>query len=539
MRLLHRLSLRTGLVVCSTLAALLAVEGGFRYYEPIPEPVGASFTFPNPGDPDSFLVVVLGGSTAAGEPYDRQPPLSAGDLFVHYLRQQLPQQNFRILKTFLYGGDLRRVLIQSLAGLPEQPDLLIVIAGHNEFLGRYGPNVTCKNTDSRIAPPTWRRSATLRFLQERLRQKRLADPPRRTGRELFDRPIVCSYQWHETLVQYDRTIGDIARLSERLEIPTLFAFPAGNSRDFEPNRSVYRGDPQHREIFEQLYRWGRHHLGRSDFDAALACFAAAETIDSSFADLLFRTGQALSAKDREPQASDYFRRASDNDGYPFRALSEQSTSMRRRAEQHGHMFVDFRRVLREGAGTGALDHRTLADMHHPNLTGYFLMARAIYAKVAQAKLIPGIHPRDLDALPSDMQVLETLGFGEQELFHAILSRVHWLDRIRYYGHASVERMAMLLMYHKILNELRTTLRAAEGTLPDTPTHEAAQLRALLEQWSWPRTSPEERALLLERGCRTSSRPAQERPDTPIWTPLDEESVMSSLNPWHGDVSPQL
>src|SRR5262249_20958229 len=90
-------------------------------------------SFPS-DEPGSFRIVVLGGSSALGEPY--RPWVSPGQIIAWRLAKALPAQRFEC-EILAWLGDSLEMQHRKLAALKRQPQMVIIYSGHNEFAARY------------------------------------------------------------------------------------------------------------------------------------------------------------------------------------------------------------------------------------------------------------------------------------------------------------------------------------------------------------------------------------------------------------------
>ena len=84
--------------------------------------------------PDEYRIVVLGGSSASGEPY--WPWLSVGQIVAWQLSEAVADRRFDC-EILAYPGDSLEMQHHKLADLKQRPDAVIIYAGHNEFVARF------------------------------------------------------------------------------------------------------------------------------------------------------------------------------------------------------------------------------------------------------------------------------------------------------------------------------------------------------------------------------------------------------------------
>ena len=83
---------------------------------------------------EEYRIVVLGGSSASGEPF--WPWLSVGQIVAWRLSEAVADRRFAC-EILAYPGDSLEMQHHKLAALKRRPDAVIIYAGHNEFVARF------------------------------------------------------------------------------------------------------------------------------------------------------------------------------------------------------------------------------------------------------------------------------------------------------------------------------------------------------------------------------------------------------------------
>src|SRR5262249_53892462 len=87
-----------------------------------------------PSPPGEYRILVLGGSSALGEPY--RPWLSVGQIVAWQLQQAVPDRRIEC-EILAWLGESLEQQHRRLAGIRRRPDAVIVYSGHNEFVARF------------------------------------------------------------------------------------------------------------------------------------------------------------------------------------------------------------------------------------------------------------------------------------------------------------------------------------------------------------------------------------------------------------------
>ncbi len=131
----------TGLVVISVALTLAAVEIFFRYREPALESSRESFSGiePAPASSSEFSVLGIGESSMVGEPY----PVSFADLIALELRHDHPGLRTETRLVARQGATLKSLSQSALQAIKYHPSAVVLLAGHNDFLGAIGHHEGC------------------------------------------------------------------------------------------------------------------------------------------------------------------------------------------------------------------------------------------------------------------------------------------------------------------------------------------------------------------------------------------------------------
>jgi lysophospholipase L1-like esterase len=367
--------LRDTLLVAAASATLIgALEGGARLLG-IGAPERPDLP---PKAPGVFRIVALGGSTVLGVPDG-----SVG--FVTQLAEGLPAlargRDVEVLNLGRSGAPSSEVRELFEATRGSDPDLAIVLMGHNEF----------------IAP---RASRGLRGALQRIRDAshllRGLTPPDTSVTVHYGAPL------HEVDEALRRDVS--ATFRENLEamvgsarargVPLFLCTAPANLAEWPPaRRHVIREPPRpdlerERDALDVLAADGNH--------AALVERATRWIGDhGEDAWIRFRLAVALRALGRHAEAGASFELALENDPVPRRALGLFNQAMRAFAGTSGVRVVDLAERFASHAAQGLVGFELVCDNCHPTPLGNALIA----VEVAQAMAEEGLLlPADL-ALP--------------------------------------------------------------------------------------------------------------------------------------------
>jgi tetratricopeptide (TPR) repeat protein len=477
---------RLAAVAISTALAFLAVEGGLRLIDArLP---GFGFLSPFGAEPPSRLegpfVLGVGESSMVGEPYD--PKISLPGLVARELSRAfgIPVE----ARLAAHKGAVLPDLLPELSErLKERPALVVVMAGNNDFLGRFASDRIATSGAMRLYPLV-RSSFLARLALDRYLRREVLTPPDPRNRAFFDQPVVTDAQRADILETFSAAASEIARRCRKAGVPAVFVAPAGDEVEIGPSRSFFRGKDGDRDRFLSLFAEGRAALEAERPCAAEASLRQAAALDPTFAAVSFRLAQALVAQGRPAEAIPFFRSARDHDGFPFRAVGAQREALRQAATRYGLAFVDAEEAMRRLSPSGLLDASLFHDAHHPSLAGYLAIARAVAEEASRADLL-GRGARSLPPPEEAADVARAFSFGAEEGVELMRSRAGWLEA---YGQATFDPADRLEFALEVLRGMRRSdprRWAAAPALTAAERRVAAALEAARGRWRRPGGAP--------------------------------------------------
>ncbi len=346
--------------------------------------------FPDQKSPRAFRIFVQGGSTAAGFPF------YYGGAFSRMLGQRLqetfPDRPIEVVNTAMAAVNSYTLL--DLAGeiIAQQPDAILIYAGHNEFYGALGVGST--ETLGR-SPGLVRfylklqKLRTVQLLRALIARAMAAGRPAAAeqGGTLMARVVgeqtipYGSPLYRAGLRQFASNLDALLAKYERAGIPVFVATIASNERDQPPFVSV------------QERGHGAGWTARVERLAALPGSAARDSLralvarDSLDALAPYRLAQRLERAGDTLAAGPYYRLARDRDALRFRASEEVNATIRRVAAQHGATVVEAAEALRARSPGGTVGRAMILEHLHPTVEGYFTIADAFYDALRKAGAI--------------------------------------------------------------------------------------------------------------------------------------------------------
>ena len=304
-----------------------------RYFNGAFEPEVAYHPFRKEKPEGAFRVMVLGGSSTAGFPYRFYlgfPTQIEQRLEAEAVGQKIEVINLGVTAANSYTiWDLKDEIVA------QQPDAVVIYAGHNEYYGAFGAGSSVNALGNRI----WLKRLVLR-LKDLVLYRGLEDlirslaPKRDDGRSLMAQMIrnaeitLGSDAYHDGIAQFEANMREALTTFREAGIPVYMGTLVSNLKDQPPLGE----DPEALADYEQ----GQELLERGDTALARVAF--------------------LSAKDR--------------DEIRFRAPEALNEVIDAFAEEGLVTEVDLAPVAQAYSLSGIEDEWFFADHLHPNVIGY-------------------------------------------------------------------------------------------------------------------------------------------------------------------------
>ena len=329
--------------------------------------------------PGELRVFTFGGSSVFGMPV---PELGFVAQMQYWLQRLYPDRLIRMVNYGRPGQDTAYVLSQVRRRLADQPDLVIVITGHNEFLR---------------SPPRGRAGRVLEFLLEHAASVRLLQWGNdRLMRGRTDIVMPCQVMaWDRDAPYFDRRLRVfeqnlqlvVQAVTER-HIPLIIGTLPSNVCDWPPVYKRLEGrDGRYRETVSRIQQL----LGESRYAEASEALDTGLTAYPHDAMLYFLRGRMQAATGAYAEARESFVLARDLDPMPYRATSQINSIVRRVALGSGapgvHL-IDLERMYEERAPNGMVGFELIADNCHGTPLGESISAQALLQAMSDIGVLP-------------------------------------------------------------------------------------------------------------------------------------------------------
>lgn len=342
---------------------------------------------------NGLRIFVQGESSAAGYPYGLGASLAG--LLDGRLRRSYPEQQVEVINTAMSAVNSYSMLSYVPDIIAQQPDAVLIYAGHNEFVGILGVGAAESGFGSSaltrlsLALRPYRLYQAVEQLTSAL-SPQASQPPEAGGaqqkRTLMARlaksqlvPLHADL-YQQGLLQYQRNLAALLEQYQQAGVPVFLATVASNIADQKPFQSTPL-TPDDRQLLAEL----------AGPQAAVKLTEITNRIhQQQHALLAFELGQWLRVAARFAEAKQFLELARDLDSLRFRAPSDINKIHRQLAQQFGATLVETEQALAQHATGGLIGRELMLEHLHPNLPGYFVIANTFYQALAQSKQLPAM-----------------------------------------------------------------------------------------------------------------------------------------------------
>jgi tetratricopeptide (TPR) repeat protein/lysophospholipase L1-like esterase len=309
---------------------------------------------------NGYRIFVLGESTVQGFPYDAN--IAFPKILQRRLQDIFPDRVFEIVNLGLTAVNSYTLLDFADELLAQQPDLVLIYAGHNEYYGALG--VASMEGGS---IPHWLKKLHLKFIRLRTYQllqngigslHRLMHPvttdeskatlmEKMVGRNLIP---YNSKMYSDGLEIFSANMSELLGKMNKNHVPVIISDLVSNVRDLPPFRSMrYENYPPADSVYSHAMQLDAGHV----FDKARIEYL----------------------------------RAKDLDVIRFRASEDLNKIIGHLADSLGIYSLSLKSLFEQYSPQGVVGDNFMTDQLHPNVDGYFLMAEGFLRAIQQHGMI--------------------------------------------------------------------------------------------------------------------------------------------------------
>jgi tetratricopeptide (TPR) repeat protein len=357
--------------------------------------------------PQTIRVFCFGESTTAGFPYEYNVIPS------EFLRDRLvaafPDKNIEVINTAIAATN--SYTIDEFAGelVKYKPDLFVVYMGHNEFYGVYGVGSTISAGKNRSLIKTylWLGNFKTFILLKNLINSLMdifSSDNAQENKVLMEEMAKTSIRYNSddfktALSTFRENYEEIINIARENNIPIIISNLVRNEDGLYPFISFQSEliSDSLATLSRKFYNLGLEKMDAKNYPGAAEYFNESLSIDSIPANVHYLLGKCYEQLAKYDQAERQYSLAADLDGLRFRAPSEFNNIITRLGKQYQVPVADVNNQFKLNSENGIIGSNLLVDHVHPNIRGYFLLAKAWFLAIKQNKLLgmsPGVEESD-------------------------------------------------------------------------------------------------------------------------------------------------
>lgn len=462
-------------------------------------------------------IFCLGGSTTYGRPF-ADPTSFCGWLRL-FLPETDPTQRWEVINAggISYASYRVAALMEELANY--EPDLIVVLFGHNEFLERRtyaamfeSDSITLELNARLQQTRTWSLISNMVGRSPTTAVKPADTLPPEVDEVLNHSAGPKDYHrdpaWSsQVLAHYEWNLNRIVEIARDAGAEVVLLTPAANLRDCSPFKSEHAAavTPGQREELGLQLSLIESELREGNYQQVLTLSERIVIADPGHADAHFLHGKALYAAGQPEKAQQAFLRAIEEDVCPLRATTAVTEIVKRVAAAQNTVLVDFEASLdelsRSEHGHGCVGGEYFLDHVHPTIDVHRRLAIWIIEELLWSGDIQGQVPSDDVQLRIRRRVEAGIDAKTQGIAFRNLAKVlHWSGKFD-------EAMPRANDAIRLLNnDLESRFVLADSLLRTGRTGEArAQYDELFRLGDFPRAHLAYGELLSEQGDLQGSK----------------------------------
>lgn len=296
--------------------------------------------------PGTFRIFVQGGSTAYGFPYENNG--SFHRMLQYQLNQNLPEKDIELINLSLTAVNSYTLLDFSDEIISQQPDAVLIYAGHNEYYGALGVGST-----SKLGSNTTFVNLAIQFRKLRLGQM--------LNRVIAGIKPKDSPDLSETLMKRmvdNQSIEKDSRLYEK------------GLEQFEENIAALLSKYEDENILVYMGTLVSNLKDQPPF--------ASDLSSEDNAIFYYQLAQEAEKQNNYEKAREYYVWAKENDLLRFRAPEKINQTIRELSDKYHTNLVDIEAEFEQHSTNRIIGQELMLEHLHPNLKGYYHLSMAFY-----------------------------------------------------------------------------------------------------------------------------------------------------------------
>ncbi len=336
-----------------------------RYFYSVKDvPITIQDAFDKVKKPNSFRIFVMGGSSAAGYPF------MPNGSFSRYLQKRLelvyPDKNIEVVNVAMTATNSYTIRDLLPGVLEQNPDLLIIYAGHNEYYGALGAGSLESLGRSRKLVNLMlylEKYRTIQFIRSTIQWVMgiFSGSPNANSGTLMSRMAkdqeipLNSEVYNDGIDQFEGNLNDILQMAKDKNVPVILGTLACNLKDQPPFISVSKNNLP---PANKIYKEAEQNLNNGNIK----------------------------------QADSLFVYAKDLDALRFRAPEKINKIIVNLSKKYNDYLVNIDSALNSISPDNIVGNNLMTDHLHPTLKGYQIIGKLFYNEMEKTKLLPNSTP---------------------------------------------------------------------------------------------------------------------------------------------------
>jgi len=309
---------------------------------------------------DVIRIFAMGSSSVVGFPYDNN--LMFTRILNERLRDAYPGKKIELVNTAITAINSFTLADFMPQILDQNPDAILIYAGHNEFYGAFGAG----SNEAAFHSPTLIRMH-LALLNDKVYQLTVNSIGKIVGifgfgksgekhgtlmtRMVKDADITYgSNKYQEGIQNYEQNLNTMLSMAKQKNVTVFISDLVSNLRDLKPFKSI-------------------------------------ATAELKGAEEYYETAKKFEAQGNIAKAKENYMLARDYDCIRFRASSDINSIIKKLCDKYQNHFVPTVELFAKNSPNGIVGNNLLTEHLHPNIPGQFLLAESFYNEIVQSKLI--------------------------------------------------------------------------------------------------------------------------------------------------------
>jgi tetratricopeptide (TPR) repeat protein len=344
---------------------------------------------------NGYRIFVLGESSAAGYPYLYNGTFPR--MLLTRLRDYFPERHIEMINLGMPAVHSYTLLDFTRELLNYEPDAMLIYTGHNEFYGALGIGSTESLGPFRGLVRLYLRLQDFRLfclLRDGIRALRGKGTTKETTlMESMVREqhiLLGSALYQKGREIFQENLLDIIGRARQRHVAVVVGELVSNVRDQKPFVSVFNASTD-QSRWNEIFSKGEallspQHAG-DDLTQALNYFQQAAVIDTMPAKLHFAVGRCFEALGRYDEARAAYYRAKDLDALRFRASEDFNRAIHEVCLSQDVPVAPMVAAFEQASPHRLIGENLMLEHLHPNVAGYFLMAKTFGETIRRHGLI--------------------------------------------------------------------------------------------------------------------------------------------------------